>query len=41
VPVSLHVIVLLPTVWAIGLSQRVDQPQGLTSTLIGPYTLVS
>src|SRR5438094_169417 len=30
-PVSLHVIVLLPTVWAIGLSQRVDQLQGLTS----------
>jgi hypothetical protein len=30
--VSLHVIVLLPTVWAIGLSQRVDQPQGLRST---------
>jgi hypothetical protein len=26
------VIVLLPTVWAIGLSQRVDQLQGLTST---------
>jgi hypothetical protein len=25
------VIVLLPTVWAIGLSQRVDQPQGLRS----------
>jgi hypothetical protein len=31
VPVSLHVIVLLPTVWAIGLSQQVDQLQGLTS----------
>jgi phosphate transport system protein len=27
------VIVLLPTVWAIGLSQRVDQLQGLTSAL--------
>jgi hypothetical protein len=25
------VIVLLPTVWAIGLSQQVDQLQGLTS----------
>jgi type I restriction enzyme M protein len=30
-PVSLHVIVLLPTVWAIGLSQWMDQFQGLTS----------
>jgi hypothetical protein len=29
--VSLHVIVLLPTVWAIGLSQQLDQLQGLTS----------
>jgi hypothetical protein len=32
VPVSLRVIVLLPTVWAIGLSQWVDQLQGLTSS---------
>jgi hypothetical protein len=30
-PVSLHVIVLLPTVWAIGLSQQMDQLQGLRS----------
>jgi hypothetical protein len=30
------VIVLLPTVWAIGLSQRVDQLQGLTSGKPGP-----
>jgi hypothetical protein len=30
--VSLHVIVLLPTVWAIGLSQQVDHLQGLTSS---------
>ena len=30
-PVSLHVIVLLPTVWAIGLSQQLDQLQGLRS----------
>src|SRR5829696_3395368 len=34
VPVSLHVIVLLPTVWAIGLSQRLDQLQGLTSLVL-------
>jgi hypothetical protein len=34
VPVSLHVIVLLPTVWAIGLSQQLDQLQGLTSHAI-------
>jgi len=34
VPVSLHVIVLLPTVWAIGLSQQVDQLQGLTSAQV-------
>src|SRR5215211_6006811 len=36
VPVSLHVIVLLPTVWAIGLSQRLDQLQGLTSARSAP-----
>jgi hypothetical protein len=33
--VSLHVIILLPTVWAIGLSQQMDQLQGLTS--VAPY----
>src|SRR5512133_3760838 len=40
VPVSLHVIVLLPTVWAIGLSQRVDQLQGLPSPLLLPSSSV-
>jgi hypothetical protein len=33
-PVSLHVIVLLPTLWAIGLSQQMDHLQGLRSALV-------
>jgi SAM-dependent methyltransferase len=39
-PVSLHVIVLLPTVWAIGRSQQLDQVQGLTSEAAAVFTML-